>query len=179
MAKVQWQFTMSLDGFIAGPGGDMSWLAGYGGPNAVVDGVVASVGALLVGNRTFGGDDPNRGTDAEGPYGGRWTGPQFVLTHNPPERPVPGVTFVGDLTTALDAAMAAAGDRYVSVLGADVARQCIEADALDEVLVFVAPVLLGDGVRVFDRVGGDYVRLDCWSIAYTPPVTAQWFRVRR
>ncbi|MEH1100867.1 dihydrofolate reductase family protein [Micromonospora sp. CPCC 205561] len=48
----------------------------------------------------------------------------------------------------------------MSVLGADVARQCIEIGALDEILVYITPVLLGDGVRLFDRPGGSLVRLE-------------------
>ncbi len=52
MAKVLFSATMSLDGFIAGPGGDMSWLTEHLGPNPTVDDVIGKIGALLVGNRT-------------------------------------------------------------------------------------------------------------------------------
>jgi|GEM_PF-850432 dihydrofolate reductase len=134
--KMQWQCSMSLDGFIAGPGGDMSWLTEHLGPNPTVDEVVGEVGALLVGNRTFRGDDPHKGTIKVGkPYGGGWTGPQFVLTHHAPDTPVPGVTFVGGLDSGVAAAKAAAGDKYVGILGAEVARQCLDAGVLDEILV--------------------------------------------
>ncbi len=180
MAKMQWQFTMSLDGFIAGPGGDMSWLIEHLGPNPTVDEVIGKVGALLVGNRTFHGDDPYQGTTKEGkPYGGGWTGPQFVLTHHAPETPVPDVTFVGDLDSGVAAAKAAAGDKYVSVLGAEVARQCLDAGVLDEILVCIAPVLLGDGVRMFDCPGGSNVKLERLSLTHAPRATNLWLRVVR
>nr|WP_322770186.1 hypothetical protein [Frankia sp. Cr1] len=98
MGKMLYSVTMSLDGFIAGHGGDMSWLTRYFGPTPTVD--------EIIGNRTFRGDDPYRGTTKEGkPFGGGWAGPQFVLTHHAPDIPVPGVTFVGDL----DSDVAAAG----------------------------------------------------------------------
>jgi dihydrofolate reductase len=58
------------------------------------------------------------------------------------------------------AAKAAAGERYVHILGASVARQCFDAGLLDEILVYVAPVLLGDGTRLFERPGGDNVKLE-------------------
>jgi riboflavin biosynthesis pyrimidine reductase len=92
MAKLLYSATMSLDGFIAGPGGDMSWLTehfvGDGGESATVARLLADVGALLVGHNTFGGDDPNRGTDKEGAFGGQYQGPVVVLTHpRPPTRP--------------------------------------------------------------------------------------------
>jgi len=89
MGKVLYSVTMSLDGFIAGPGGDMSWLTPYLGPNPEVEELQREIGALLIGHRTFRGDDPNRGTDKEGAFSGTWSGPSVVVTHDPPETPVP------------------------------------------------------------------------------------------
>jgi dihydrofolate reductase len=179
MGKLLYSATMSLDGFIAGHGGDMSWLTEHLGPNPEVDELVGEIGALLVGNRTFRGDDPYKGTDKEGPFAGEWSGPQFVLTHHVPDTPVPGVTFVGDLGSGVAAAKAAAGDKYVSILGADVARQCLDAGVLDEILVLIAPVMLGDGVRLFDHPGGTNVKLERVSLTHTPQATNLWFRVTR
>jgi dihydrofolate reductase len=178
MGKVLYSVTMSLDGFIAGPGGDMSWLSEHLGPNPTVDEVIGKIGTLLVGNRTFRGDDPYKGTASEGkPFGGGWTGPQFVLTHHAPDTPVPGVTFVGDLDSGLAAAKAAAGDKYVNILGANIAQQCLEAGVLDEILVCIVPVLLGDGVRLFDRPGGTNIKLERLSLTQAPKATNLWLRV--
>ncbi|MEV4489922.1 dihydrofolate reductase family protein [Micromonospora coxensis] len=175
MAKLLYSATASLDGFIAGPGGDMSWLTEHlTGDNPTAERLLADVGAILAGNTTYGGDDPNRGTDREGAFGGQYHGPVFVLTHRPPAEPPAGVTFVGDLHRAVAQAKEAAGDRYVNVLGANVARQCIQAGLLDEILIFFAPVLLGDGVRLFDRPGGARVRL-----APIEGESAHWYRVVR
>ena len=177
MAKLLYSATMSLDGFIAGPGGDMSWLAEHLGPNPTAERLVGDIGALLVGNRTFRGDDPNKGTEKEGAFEGAWHGPVFVVTHHPPDEPVPDVTFVGDLAGGVAAAKAAAGEKYVNVLGADIARQCLEAGVLDEVLVLVAPVLLGDGTRLFDHPGGTNVRVERVDVTEAPGATNLWFRV--
>jgi dihydrofolate reductase len=179
MAKLQYQCTMSLDGFIAGPGGDMSWLTEHLGENSAVDEIMHLTGVLLVGNRTFGGDDPYKGTEHEGePYGGGWSGPQFVVTHHP--RPSGGgVEFVTDLVDAVEQAKAAAGDKYVGVLGAEVARQCLEKGLLDEVFVSIAPLMLGDGVRLFDHPGGTNVRLECLRVSEAPSATTLHFRVVR
>ena len=178
MAKVLYSVTMSVDGFIAGPRGDMGWLTPDLGPDPAVDALISEIGALLVGNHTFRGDDPHRGTPREGkPFGGGWSGPQFVLTHSPPAIPVPGVTFVGTLDSAVAAAKEAAGDRYVNVLGASVARQCLDAGMLDEIVVFIAPVLLGDGVRLFDHPGGAVVRLERLSLTEGPKASSLRFRV--
>jgi riboflavin biosynthesis pyrimidine reductase len=180
MAKVLYSATMSLDGFLAGPGGDMSWLTEHIGPNPTVDELIGRIGALLIGNRTFRGDDPHRGTDKEGkPFSGGWTGPQFVLTHQAPGTPVPGITFVGDLDSGVAAARAAAGDKYVNVLGASTARQCLDSGVLDEILVCIAPVLLGDGVRLFDRPGGSNITLERISLTRAPRATNLWLRVVR
>jgi dihydrofolate reductase len=54
----------------------------------------------------------------------------------------------------------AAGGKSVVIFGADVARQCIEAHLLDDVAIHVVPVLLGDGVRLFSKEGGDPIHLE-------------------
>lgn len=180
MAKLLYSVTMSLDGFIAGASGDMSWLTQHLGPNPLVDDLIGDIGALLVGRTTFGGDDPHKGTDAEGkPFGGGREGPQFVLTHHPPAEVVSGVTFVTDVETGVAEAKAAAGDKYVNLLGAETARQCLDAGHLDEILTIVAPVLLGDGVRLFERPGGDNVRLERLRVDPLPHVTNLWYAVTR
>lgn len=179
-ASLLYSATMSLDGFIAGPGGDQSWMTPYLGPNPMADELIGDIGALLVGARTFGGDDPNRGTDKEGAFSGQWHGPQVVLTHNPPAAPPPDVSFAGDLTSAIRAAKAAAGaKKYVNVLGASIGRQCLAAGVLDEILVLIAPVMLGDGVRLFEHPGGSTVALERISLSQAPLATNLWFRVKQ
>ncbi|WP_027944267.1 dihydrofolate reductase family protein [Amycolatopsis taiwanensis] len=178
--RLLYSATMSLDGFIAGPGGDQSWMTRYLGPNPVADELVDDIGALLVGARTFTGDDPNRGTDKEGAFSGQWHGPQIVLTHRPPADPPEGVRFIDDLAEAVSAAKSAAGTKkYVNVLGASIGRQCLEAGLLDEILVLIAPVLLGDGVRLFDHPGGNTVALERIAVSHAPLATNVWYRVER
>ncbi|GAA3562672.1 dihydrofolate reductase family protein [Amycolatopsis ultiminotia] len=180
MGKLLYSATMSLDGFIAGPGGDMGWLTRYIGPNQEAEDLVTEIGALLVGRRTFTGDDPHRGTEGEGKaFGGGWDGPQFVLSRHPPAEPVAGVTFVSDLAHGVAEAKAAAGEKSVNVLGAAVARACVDAALLDEVAVFVAPVLLGGGVRLFERPEGAPVPLERISQSAVPLATNLRFRVLR
>ena len=162
MSRLLYSATMSLDGFIAAAGGDMQWLTKHlAEPNPEAASVMDDIGALLVGANTNSGDDPNAGTDKEGAFGGEYSGPVVVLTHHPPEDEGAGNTrFVSDLASAVALSKELAGEsRYVNILGADVARQLIEAGELDEVLVFVAPVMLGDGVRLFEHPGGTEIDL--------------------
>ena len=63
------------------------------------------------------------------------------------------------------------------MLGADVARQCLELGELDEVLAIVAPLLLGDGTRLFDHPGGTNVRLEPIDVTALAHATMLWFRV--
>jgi dihydrofolate reductase len=102
-----------------------------------------------------------------------------VHTHHAPDTPVPGVTFVGDLDSGVAAAKAAAGDKYVNVLSANTAQQCLDAGVIDEILVCIAPVLLGDGVRLFDRPGGTNIKLERISLTHAPRATNLWLRVVR
>ena len=152
---------MSLDGFIAGPGGDMQWMNDVEAvPSPLFDGLANSVDVILSGARTYRGDDPNAGTDSEGPFGGTWQGAMVVLTHHPDPEPPPGVEFADHLAAAVARAQELAGDGLVAIFGADVARQCLDAGLLDEVLVLVMPVMLGDGVRLLDRPDAEPVRLE-------------------
>ncbi|WP_370965898.1 dihydrofolate reductase family protein [Amycolatopsis sp. cg9] len=157
MAKVLYHITMSLDGFVAGPADDMSWLGGLStGPNPVVERLLGEIGAVVMGHNTYA-----PATSAEGEvYGGRVRVPIFVVTRDDPASAEPGFTFEPDLRTAVASASTAAGDGYVAVLGPTTARRCLEAGLLDEVLVHVAPILLGDGVRLFDHPGGTQIRLE-------------------
>ena len=76
-----------------------------------------------------------------------FSGPLFVLTHRPPEPPDPDVTFLsGDIGEAVATALNAAGGKNLEILGADVAGQCLRRGLVDEILVYVLPVLLGDGI---------------------------------
>lgn len=174
MARLLYSATMSLDGFIAGPHGDMAWLTPFlGEPNETADRLLDTIGCLLVGGNTYRGDDPNAGTDSEGAFGGQYLGPSVVLTSKPPVEPQPGATFCTDLHDAVSESKRQAGELYVNVLGARTARSCLEAGLLDEVLVFFAPILLGDGVRLFDVPGGKTVRLELM-----PGQSEHWYRVR-
>jgi dihydrofolate reductase len=180
-ARTLYSCTMSLDGFLAGPGGDMQWLRRHLGPNPVAEDIVGRIGSLLVGRRTHDGDDPNRGTEQEGAFSGQWHGPVVVLTHRPPPDAPDDMDlqFMTELEPAVAVARAAAGERYVNVLGAEVARGCLEAGLLDEILVLVAPVLLGDGTRLFDWPGGHSVDLVKRHVSDAPGVTNLWYDVVR
>lgn len=173
MAKTLWHVTMSLDGFIAGPGDDMAWMSDFVGPNAAVDELLPQIGAAFMGHRTYQGAK----TEEARLYGGAWTGPQFVYTRDAPETAAPGFSFVGGgIKGAVDAARVAAGDKYVVILGAGTAKACLEAGVTDEMLVHVAPVLLGDGVRLFDHPGGTRVKFERISCTHGAKVTNLWLR---
>jgi dihydrofolate reductase len=181
MAKLLYTATMSLDGFIAGPGGDMSWLTRYmGSEDALAAELPGRVGSILVGRRTWGGDDPNRhGEGEEGPFGGAWHGQQFVVTHRPPDVAPPDTHFETDLAAAIGKARAAAGEKYVAILGAEVARGCLDLGELDELLVFLVPLMLGDGIRLFEHPGGTEVELERISAEAESDFAHLWYRVPR
>jgi len=136
--------------------------------------VLAQIGALLIGHRTY----QLAKTEEGKPYGGAWTGPMFVLTHDTPEDAAAGFTFVsGDISKAVATAKVAAGDKYVVVFGASTAQECLDAGVLNEVLVHIARVLLGDGVRLFDRPGGTNVKLERIRLTQSSQVTNLGLRV--
>ena len=173
---------MSLDGFIAGPDDAMDWVFGYDDPNPIIGEIIASTGAILAGRNTFeAGRKPGQPKEATEPFGGAWSGPQFVLTHRPPaDEPDPSITFLsGDITAAVATARAAAGDKNVLILGAQVGRECLEAGLMDDIVVLVVPILLGDGVRLFGSPPAAPVQLATAEVARAGQITNLRYRVRR
>jgi|SRR5215471_18135462 len=181
MGKVLWHTMLSLDGFIAGPGDDMGWVFGVdGGSGQTAGEVVRSAGALLVGRRTQDVEDRLQ----PGFYGGAFSGPFFVLRHDPPVQPpvVKGVTgqFLDmGIEQAVALAKKAAEGANVVILGANVARQCLEAGLLDEIIVHVAPVLVGGGVRLFESAGGAPIRLEAISSHVEGETTVLRYAIRQ
>lgn len=113
---------MSLDGFIAGPNDDMSWVFRHAGdmPSAVVDEVIARTGAALGGRRLYEVGRRVQRPEKRGLFDGRWSGPHFILTHTPTtDETDPSYIFLsGDVRDAVATALTAADGRDVLVLGA-------------------------------------------------------------
>jgi dihydrofolate reductase len=175
--KVVVNRAMSLDGFIAGPGDAMDWIFDFLTPEMSAE-VAAATGAMLVGRRTY--DVGNR-MEAEEPGSTDYpfTGPMFLLTHRPPDPPDPGVTVLsGDIGEAVATALGAAGGKNLEILGADVAGQALRRSLVDEILVYVVPVLLGDGIR-FSSPGLGRIDLEPLSSTRAGAVTILRFRVRK
>ncbi len=154
--KVLWHFTMSLDGFVAGPNHAMGWMTGFSHRPGLTEEYVETTGAVLGGR-----DGWDQYPDASATYGGAWDGPTFVLTHHPEDAaPADGVTFLScDVAEAVRIGLEAAGDKNLEVLSPTIGRQLLELGLIDEIDLHIAPVLLGDGIRLFDNPGGAPVRL--------------------
>ena len=173
LGKVVVNRSMSVDGFIAGPDHAMDWVFDYMKDDLFPE-VMAATGAMLIGRGTH--EVAKRMSVEDTEYDG---GSLFVLTHRPPEEPEPGVTFLScGLAEAVDTARAAAGGKNLEILGADLASQCLQQGLVDEVLVYVLPVLLGDGVR-FSTSGLGRIDLEPFSNTQSGPVTMLRFRVRK
>ena len=173
---------MSLDGFIAGPDDSMDWgggraLADFVAPEDLAE-VAAATGAMLVGRRTW---EVGARMQAEEPdsIDYPFSGPMFLLTHRPLETPDAEVTILsGDIGEAVATARDAAGEKNLEILGADVAGQCLQAGLVDEILVYVLPVLLGDGIH-FSSPGLAKTDLEPLSSAQSGDATILRFRVRK
>jgi dihydrofolate reductase len=182
MGKVVVNRAMSLDGFIAAPGHRMDW----GGGRQLADlmpaediaEIASATGAMLVGRRTR---EVGSRMQAEKPGSVDYpfSGPIFVLTHRPPQPPDPNITFLcGDIGEAVATALDAAGGKNLEILGADVAGQCLQRGLVDEILVYVLPLLLGDGIHI-SSPGLPRIDLEPISSTRSGSVTLLRFRVRR
>lgn len=145
----------------------------------VVEASMANIGATVMGRNMFGGSGPW----GEDPWNGWWGDdppyhhPVFVLTHHEREPLVckggTTFTFVTDgIEVALDRARTAAAGKDISLAGgADVARQYLDADLVDEMEINLVPILLGDGERLFDGLGVGNPRLAHVRTVASPGVT--------
>jgi len=123
--------------------------------------------------------DRERGSARRG-EGYPFSGPMFVLTHRPPDPPDPYVTYLtGDIGEAVATALEAAGGKNLEILGADVAGQCLRRGLVDEILVYVLPVLLGDGIRFYSSPGLARIDLEPLDSTRSDGVTILRFRVRQ
>jgi dihydrofolate reductase len=202
MGKTIFENSVSLDGFVAGPNDGPDNGLGDGGEalfrwynngdvavplqgtdmvfhvsRASADFLLpewGAVGAMVAGRRMFdiahawGGNPP----------GG---GPCFIVTHNPPQEWVyegSPFTFVTDgVESAVAQAKKAAGNKNVSISSASIAKQCIKARLLDEIVLSLTPVLLGGGVRVFEDFGAMPVELEQLKVVQGQGVTHLKYRV--
>lgn len=180
MAGVLLDMAISLDGLICGPGGSdgglYDWYVDPSDVNRpVVEELVATTGAIVIGRGVFGTADDAQGWD-ETPY----DVPHVVVTHRPP-RPAPAgpvrFVFVEGIREAVQRAREAAGDRYTTIGGgADIARQALAAGLVDELQLHVVPVLLGDGLPLFPRTPTAW-RLTRTNVVDAPDVTHLRYRV--
>jgi dihydrofolate reductase len=168
--SVVWHVTISLDGFIAGPDDAMDWVFEYLEPNPVADEVIEATGAVLAGRRSH---DVGRREQQE-VYGGAWKGPHFVLREPPPQEQNPAISFLGGgIEDAVATARATAGGRNVVLIGADAARQCLENDLVDEVVVHRTPGCSATGVRTLDPPAGPRVELERATVDQSGQLTAR------
>jgi len=190
MGSVIYDKSASLDGFIAGA--NMRLEAGLGDDGErlhdwafqdeagkeMLEGEIARLGAVICGRRTY--DMSIQYWDADGPTGSARV-PLFVLSHGVPDGvPEGGVyTFVDDLDKALAMARETAGARNVSVMGADVGRQLINAGAIDEISIHVVPVLFGSGTPMFGEGVDQHVTLEFVAVTESPHATHLRYRIAR
>jgi dihydrofolate reductase len=205
MGIVTAHMSMSVDGYVAGPNagsgnplGDggvliQQWmfdLASFreiqglsGGQTNADDEELrqrfAPTGAVVMGRRMF--------DEGEGPWGDNppFRMPVFVLTHEDRDTLVKEggttFTFVTDgIESALEQAKAAAGDKNVNIAGgADTVQQFIRAGLLDELEIHLAPLLFGEGIRLFVRMGPEHIELENMRVVAFPKVTPLRFRVAK
>jgi dihydrofolate reductase len=156
--KVLMHFSMSLDGFVADPNHGMSWMRDdLTNRPGLIDEYVATTGAVLGGRA---GWDMAAASGAR-PYGDDWDGPIFVLTHHPEDAtPAAGVTFLAcDPAEAVRIALEAAAGKNLEVMSPTIGRQLLELGLIDEIDLHIAPVLLGEGIRLYDNPGRAPIQL--------------------
>jgi len=181
MAKVVVGMTVSLDGFVNDRKGsvarlypDLAALA----KTEMLQEAIANTGAVVMGRGAY--------DMANGDFTGyEFQVPIFVLTHHPPKVSAKGENaglsfeFVADLNTAIGKAKRVAADKDVTVVGgASTDKQCLSGLA-DELHIGIVPVLFGDGLRLFENLGDESVRLRTIEVLKSADRTDIRYRVVR
>ena len=201
MGKVTFNMTVSLDGFVAGPndnpdnglgdGGDALFNWYFSGDTEVYmsEGVpplkvskqsaeilkdgISTIGAGIWGRRTF---------DIAHAWGGHPPGsPAFIVTHHVPQEWVkegsPFIFVTDGVESAVHQARKAAGDKDVVICTASILQQCLNAGLVDEIHIDIAPLLLGQGVRLFDHLNINPIQLERIQAVDAPGVIHLGYRV--
>lgn len=174
---------MSVDGVIGGSGVDTErllheWFFAPSEQNAeIIDELRDTIGAVVMGRRTY-----DEGAEADGFVDNPYPVDHFVLTHDAPETAAKGetsFTFVSDgVESALTQADEAAGDDDVCVMGgAETIQQYLEAGLIDEICIHLVPVLLGDGIRLFETMDPAHIELEPTRVVESPEVSHLWFDI--
>ncbi|MFC4055285.1 dihydrofolate reductase family protein [Actinomadura syzygii] len=195
MSKVTCDIAVSADGYAAGPNQRLDEPLGDGGERlhrwmfeepdahaAVIEEITAA-GAFVMGRNMF--------TAGRGDWDLDWTGwwgdeppyhaPVFVLTHHPREKvEMKGGTTFHFVTDGIESALArakeAAGDLDVAIAGgAHTVDQYLAAGLIDELRLHIAPIVLGEGERLFTGVGD--LALRPVRVAHTDLVTHVTYKV--
>ncbi|HEX5207368.1 MAG TPA: dihydrofolate reductase family protein [Steroidobacteraceae bacterium] len=201
MPRVVVEMSLSLDGYIAGPGDAPGHAFGGRGAHRLHDWLLVgpepyernaffrpqgrnrefvetlfeTTGALLTGRRTY---DLVNGWGGSHPIPGL---PVVVLTHAPPSIVPQGTsafTFCRNVREAVDVAKGQAEDKDVMVHGAATTQQLLAAGLVDELRLHIAPLLLGDGRRLFERSVDD-LPLEMIETVATPQAVHVRYRVIR
>ena len=139
---------------------------------------IRMTGAVVMGRRSYNMGDPDSFADHY-----EYQVPIFVLTHHIPEKKPKEtekltITFVTDgIESAIAKAKAAAGDKNVMLIGASINQQCLDAGLCDELHIGIMPILLGDGLRLFESIDASRIGLEKIKIFEAGARTDIWFRV--
>jgi dihydrofolate reductase len=170
-----------------------AWREGHGkeggeenASTPIVEAQFENVGATVMGRNMFGGGPGPWGTEEWRGYWGEdppFHHPVFVLTHYPrePLEMQGGTTFhfvTDGIEPALEQAKEAAEGKDVLLAGgAGAAQQYLAAGLLDEMLISVVPIFLGDGARLFDNLEPARPALELLGAVDAPGVTHIRYRV--
>ncbi len=199
MTQVVVDISVSLDGYVTGPNVGLDNGLGDGGEalhewvfngtaedRNVLDAAFEATGAVIQGRNLFDIIDGPHGWNDEMGYGAKPTGevnpPIFVVTHSAPEQTRLGdrFRFVGSVEEAVTRAKDVAGDKDVTVMGGgQICHEVLAAGLADIVRLHVAPVVLGDGTRLFPAGAAPTYSLDLVESISTPAAQHLTYRVKK
>lgn len=179
MGKVYYGMIQSLDGFVADRNGELKKLFASYEPHEGIPEQMQNTGAVIMGRNTFETADD---TDAYA-ENYEFQVPLFILTHQPPakhpkENEQLTITFITEgIEAAVQKAQAAANGKDILVLGANVGQQLLKAGLADELQIALAPIFLGKGVRMFEKLEDLDIQLEKYRVFETTQQVEVWYKI--
>lgn len=154
MRKAVLYIAMSLDGYIADENGGVGWLGGedqeYAGDYGYAD-FTENIDTIVMGKKTWQ-QIVTELSPGEWVYQGMKT---YVVTHHPLED-TEETAFICEPAAGLVRRLKAGTGKDIWICGgADLVNQLMEADEIDEYHITIMPVLLGNGIRLFEGKKGE------------------------
>lgn len=164
MRKLKLQMSMTLDGFVGGPHGEMDWMISSWTDdlNNYVARIVKDIGTIILGRKLAEGFIPYWGDVAKDTSHPEYDGgriftdtPKIVFSKTIQESPWENTKIAGgDLVAEINQLKKQPGQDIYACGGASFVSALLAHELIDEYFLLINPAAIGQGLTIFKEAGG-------------------------